>query len=152
MSLSRSSFFHRLIHWRFLILVNIIVIAFLGMAFGRELVRSRAIDSEINEMQTRVDALLARNYELAQLQNALGTESFIEREARLKLGLKKPGESVVVIQDDSSSSENADLGSDPNDPFNLVLDEDASQSPLANPTKWWLYFFDKQAFKKISDL
>lgn len=152
MSLSRLSFFQRLIHWRFFVLANIIVIALLGMAFGREIVRSRAIDADISNLQNRIDTLSSRNFELAQLQNALGTESFIEREARLKLGLKKPGESVIVIQDDFQERESLIQNGDLNDPLDLVIDEGVEAGSLDNPTKWWLYFFDKQVFIKISDL
>jgi cell division protein FtsB len=152
MNPSRSSFIYRLIHWRFLVFVNIFVIIFLGIAFGREAVRSRAIDADIHNLQNRIDTLSTRNYEIAELQNALGTESFIEREARLKLGLKKPGESVVVIHDDLATQDGSTYGSDPNDPLDLVIDEGALPVSFANPTKWWCYFFDKQSYKKISDL
>ena len=131
---------------------NVIVIILLGVAFGREMVRRSYIDAQIQALQTEVDTLASSNSRLAELQSALQTESFIEREARLKLGLKKPGESVVVIKDQDKTNMQGTVSTDPSDPLNLVIDDETSSPSLVNATKWWYYFFDRATFNKISDL
>ncbi len=145
----KGTFVDRLIRWRLLLVVNLLVIAFLGVSLSREIVRSRAIGSEIEMLQTQADSLLANNIDLSELKTAMQTESYIEREARLKLGLKKPGETVVVIQDQVSlDAANPD---DPNDPLGLVITDETEAVAVANPSKWWYYFFDKQAFNALAE-
>lgn len=150
MPVPKSSFVGRLIRWRFLIVVNLFVVAFLGMSLGREVVRSRSITAEITTLQNEAESLVTRNIEISELKTAMQTESYIEREARLKLGLQKPGETVVVIQDDSNG-ENTLSGTDPTDPLGYMLEEVDVDSAVANPTKWWYYFFDKNSFNVMSD-
>ncbi|MBI2475363.1 septum formation initiator family protein [Candidatus Uhrbacteria bacterium] len=145
----RQSFISRLIRWRFLVVVNVVIIVFLGLTFGREFFRSREIQSEINKLQSQADTLAARNIALSELQTAIQTESFIEREARLKLGMKKPGEEVVVIQE-GGEGDKGRVGEEENDPLNLVLDDQSELTRIANSTKWWYYFFDKKTFDSIS--
>ena len=146
----KGSFVERLIRWRLLLVVNILVIAFLGVSLSREIVRSRAIGAEIEVLQAQADSLLANNIDLSELKTAMQTESYIEREARLKLGMKKPGETVVVIQDEASLSAQT-TGSDPNDPLGYVLADEGTEVVVANPQKWWYYFFDKQAFNALAE-
>lgn len=143
----RSSFISKLIQWRFLIVVNLLLVVFLGLTLGREFFRAREIQSEINKLQAQADVLASKNISLTELQTAMQTESFIEREARLKLGMKKPGEEVVVIQDGMEAKEEKEEKEereekDVTDPLNLVLDNQ-SKIQIANPTKWWYYFFNK---------
>lgn len=145
----RTSFLQRLIRWRLLIIVNVLVIVFLGMSLGREMVRSRSVQGQINELQASAQELVARNIEISELRTAMQTEAFIEREARLKLGLKKQGETVVVVRDqeDVRVSETGD----PSDPLGYVVDNLDDGRVVANPTRWWYYFFDKNAFNALSD-
>ncbi len=135
--------------WRLLLVVNLLVIVFLGLSLSREIVRSRAIGSEIAQLQAQADELAAQNIDLSELRTAMQTESYIEREARLKLGMKKPGETVVVVQDDAAELVDGEIVS-ANDPLGLILG-DASVTVVANPTKWWYYFFDKNLFNALSD-
>ncbi|MBI4592116.1 septum formation initiator family protein [Candidatus Uhrbacteria bacterium] len=148
----RGTFVERLIRWRLLLVINLLVVVFLGVSLSREIIRTRAIGAEIELLQAQADELSARNIDLSELKTAMQTESYIEREARLKLGLKKPGETVVVIGEDEPASENGEeqgMGN-ASDPLGLVLDNQTT-TPVANPTRWWYYFFDKQAFNTLSD-
>lgn len=147
MTSSRSSLVLRLVQWRFLIVINFVLIVFLALTLGREFFRSREIQSEINQLQAQADALAARNISLSELQTAMQTESFIEREARLKLGMKKPGEEVVVIQEKKETMEEKEEMKNAADPLNLVLNNENEKIQIANPTKWWYYFFDKKSYK-----
>jgi cell division protein FtsB len=145
----RTSFVQRLIRWRFLIVVNVLVIVLLAMSLGREVVRSRSIGSEIAGLQGQAQELATRNIELGELKTAMQTESFIEREARLKLGMKKPGESVVVIQDETDGGDEGHTD-DPSDPLGYVIGDKQESLAVANPTRWWYYFFDKDSFNTLS--
>lgn len=146
----RGTFLERIIRWRLLLVVNLLVMIFLGLALSREVIRSRVIGAEIQTLQVQADELAAQNMDLSELRTAMQTESYIEREARLKLGLKKPGETVVVIQEENARGQVGIEGiNDPNDPLGYVISGDAQDEAVANPTKWWYYFFDKQAFNAL---
>lgn len=146
----RGTFFERLIRWRLLLVVNLLVVVFLGFSLSREVVRTRTIGAEIAQLQAQADELAAQNIDLSELRTAMQTESYIEREARLKLGMKKPGETVVVVQEEGTSAIGEETG-DANDPLDLVLDDQMTTVVVANPTKWWYYFFDKNTFNVLSD-
>lgn len=150
MPIPRSPFFERLIRWRFLLVINLVVIALLSVSLGREMIRSQAIDAQIADLQAQADTLAARNIEISELKTALQTESYIEREARLKLGMKKPGESVVVIQEDMAGGEDGEEIADASDPLGLVISDAQASISVANPTKWWYYFFDKESYHAFS--
>jgi len=150
----RQSFFTRLLHWRFLFFLNAILVVLLGVTFGREFLHDREIQKEITKLQAQADDLTSRNVSLGQLQTAIQTQSFIEREARLKLGMKKIGEEAVVIQQEVTRVDKEGQGgtvseTDLSDPLNLVLDEGQTSGRVANPTKWWYYFFRKSVYQTL---
>ncbi len=133
------SLISRILKFRYLFLLNLVVVGLLFAGFGREYVRARSIQTDIAMMHARAEQLRAKNLELSDLATSLRTESNIEREARLKLGLKKPGESVVVVHDGTP-------GPDPN-LMSALLPEKTS---VANPSRWWYYFFDRNSFRTLT--
>lgn len=139
MPIRKASIISRILSFRYLFVLNLVVIGLLFAGFGREYVRARDIQRDIGELQQRAQQLQAKNLELTELATALRTQSNIEREARLKLGLKKPGENVVVVRHD-------DPGADP-----LLMSALVPEDPtVANPSRWWYYFFDRDRFRRIS--
>lgn len=66
----------------------------------------------------------AENQRLKQKLSEVQTPEFVERQAREKLGLVKPGEVVVLVPKTEAGSE----------------DQTATQ-PLPNWQKWWRLFF-----------
>jgi len=144
----RTSFFKRLLGLRLLLVANMVVLVLLSLSFGREFVRNFEIQKEIERLQTQEEELAARNLQITKLNTAFQTESFIEREARLKLGMKKPGENVVVIQQPAVGGEPSDEEEE-KDPLNLLAEEEDPYRNLANSTKWWYYFFDRNRYKEM---
>ncbi len=142
-----GSIFQRVIRWRYLIVINLIIATALGVSLGREVVRNTTIDAEIAALQADAEELMARNIEMSELKTAMQTESYIEREARLKLGMKKPGEQVVVVQMGESQAQ--EFTGDESDPLGMLLTVEDSKIVVANPGKWWYYFFDKQRFSQL---
>lgn len=141
----RESLFKRILGFRFLFIINGIVLLLFSFAFGREYLRNREIQGDISRLQEQAEELAARNLQITELKTAFQTESFVEREARLKLGMKKPGEQVVVIQREEEGS-----ASSPQDPLR-ILNNPNEPDDVANPTKWWYYFFDKTSFDQYAE-
>ncbi len=96
------------------------------MALGKVIFRAHGINREISRLEKEIQESEKNKKEISQLIEYLKTDSFKEKEARLKLNLQKPGERVVAIP----SSENSDL-----------ISEKAKDKEKDNSIKWWKYFF-----------
>lgn len=113
-----------------LFLLAIFVLAiFLVLAAGKAFLKRYQVDKEIKKLETEISKLGESNRQLSDLLQYLNTDFFAEREARLKLGLQKPGEKVVVIPDKGSSMANSS-------------EKEYNKKELSNPQKWWRYFFN----------
>lgn len=82
-------------------------------------------------LSTEADILYkleAKNKELKKNLSRIKLPEFIEKEARNKLGLSKPGETIIVIPDDKIKE---------------ILQGSASaqETRLPNPLGWWKLFF-----------
>ena len=121
---SRSGFF--------LVLAGIVFILIL-VSLGREVGRNRNIAKQIAALEKQARELEGRNTELLEIQDKLKDPEFVEREARTRFGLQKPGESVVVVRVPSSSNEK---------PATVLL-------RLSNVRAWWLYFFSHDEYKNL---
>lgn len=108
--------------------------------FVRELARSRQIDREIRSLKAEADGLRVRNFQISSLEASLRNGEFLEREARVKLGLQKEGEQVVVLRKESPTP--AAGTPDP--------EEDAPPE-WSNPKKWWIAFADPKSFEDYVD-
>ena len=146
---SITRYFPQLFRTRWVYLVNILLIIVVGFSFGREMIRSRDIAKQIQSLQNQSQALQTQHLAIKDLKNAVQTESFVEREARLKLGLKKPGESLVILKNEKT--ENVTNQQIHNESTNGEV-KTLERKSLANSTKWWYYFFNKQAYRTAQSL
>lgn len=128
-----TSLLSHFLHSRALIIGEIIVLVVLASAVGKEIVRKYQIQHEIAALQTEAQSLENTNQELQQLITYFESDAYAEEQARLKLGLQKPGESVVTV-----------LGAETDVPNTAVATADAASAAgqsHSNPTRWWSYFF-----------
>lgn len=143
--------FVRLFHSRWFYIVNVVLVLIVGFSFVREIIHSRDITRQIQSLQKQSELLQAQHLAIGDLKNAVQTESYVEREARLKLGLQKPGESLVILKNDVSSR-SADDTSDSRKRSGTEEQKNTPQKSLANSSKWWYYFFNKQAYRDAQSL
>src|SRR5689334_25188592 len=106
-----------------------------GGAFIRESVRARQIDHEIASLKAEAERLRVRNFEVSALESSLSSGEFLEREARMKLGLQKAGEQAVVVRAAETHAAAASA-------------QGPESAHWSNPKKWWTYFTDPEAFKQ----
>jgi len=139
-----SSNFSRLLSSRTFLIVNLIILSFLVFSFGREFARNYVIQQEIADLTAEKANLEAQNMELATLMSSVQTETYIEQEARVKLGLAKPGEKVVIFSGTKGAASSNDQVSGAASLAGETIASDLSA--LANPLKWWYYFFDINKF------
>lgn len=138
--------FSRFLSSKTFLFTSLAVLSFLLFSFGREFARDYLIQREIAELTAEKESLTSQNAELAALMALTQTETYLEQEARIKLGLSKAGEKVVVFSGNEGASTTDE------DTAELSLDEEsfrADLSVLANPRKWWYYFFNINKFAMI---
>ncbi|MFA5967269.1 MAG: septum formation initiator family protein [Patescibacteria group bacterium] len=116
---------------KFGVLASMIVFAYMFFANGEALWQNYQINQEIAKLKVEIVQLGNENLQFKNLIAYLKTESFREKEARRKLGYKKPGEQVVAIPQDNF------IHTDPGNTKTEPAPEDQPQ--LSNPQKWWDY-------------
>lgn len=119
----------------FVIVIVSLLVLFL-VALSKEIARTIEVNDQIASLQQEADALGSQNQDLSKLIAYLNTDARYEREARERLGLKKPNESVLVVPDRSGTGSSltetdAQASSEISDPVGF----------FSRPVRWWEYFF-----------
>ncbi|MFA5076383.1 MAG: septum formation initiator family protein [Patescibacteria group bacterium] len=117
----------KLLFSKLILLACVAILVFLAISLSRELSRRYYLESQVKSLKNEIVNLESQNQEFSQLVDYFQTQGFTEREARLKMGLKKPGEQVIIINEPGYTAGSAQ--------DNLDIEG------LANPQKWWYYFF-----------
>lgn len=120
--------------------INLVLLAFLFIGFGREYLRNLEIDREIAALEAEKQSLESQRLESLALIRDLSSEYYLEKEAREKRGLGNPGEKMIIV-DTSEVVE----------PEPEVLGV-ATDESISNPTRWWYYFFDPARFEQMKEL
>lgn len=83
-------------------LVTLLAIAFIlygGISTVNVIGRNFKLQQQVDQLMSEIDVLQLRNQELEFEIAYFGTDAFIDKEARDKLGLKAPGERTIIISD-----------------------------------------------------
>jgi cell division protein FtsB len=102
----------------------IIVGLYLIVSFSREIVGLLNKTKEIGKEQEKLEKLKTDNIALKQQLEYVQSNEFVEKEARDKLGMAKDGEAVVLMPENTSTSETQ-----------------IQQEESSNWKKWWQLFF-----------
>lgn len=116
-----------------LLVLGIIILIVVSSSYIKVALQKTAINKEIANLKQEKEKLEANNSYLAGLLDYFASESYKEREMRLKLGMQKPGEKVIII---SQEGEKASPENSPNG--------NADNSGFSNFKKWWNYFFGER--------
>lgn len=112
------------------------------VGFGREYLRNREIEREIAQLEAENERLDGQRLEFLDLIDDLSSEYYLEGESRVKQGMAKPGETLVLV--DTSDTEARHEGQ--------VLGVTDDLQGVSNPTRWLYYFLDHERFVRIKDL
>ena len=122
----KKSLFPDLLFSKFFLIFCVVIFLVVLFYLAKGTVRSYKVNLEITDLENEINYLAKQNQDLGQLISYLKSDTFIEQEAKLKLGLKKPGENLVVMpQLDDAQTEN-----------NVSANKETT-----NSAKWWAYFF-----------
>lgn len=103
-----------------------------GSSYIRAVIQRSEIQAEIDRLKAEKEKYEANNSDLSGLLDYFASESYKEREMRLKLNMQKPGEKVIII----SHPEEAEVRDSASKPG-----EDTSF--FSNIAKWKEYFMGK---------
>jgi len=115
----------RIFSSRNLTLILIIVFIFCLISLVGQTVKYFSIKKDIGTLEAQIKFLEDKNQGLITSLENVKADFYKEREARLKFGLKWPGEQAVVIN----------LGDNQN-----ATDQPLSSPDSFNPLQWWQYF------------
>ena len=90
--------------------------------------RNQELAKEIDDLRGKISSNEQKNQELDELMNYFGTADFMEREARLRLNLRLPGEQVVILPGAGDQADSSTAGGN-------TYEE--------NWQEWWNYFFKR---------
>ena len=124
------------------IMTAVLVLAVVGLIYQATRVVYRSYDTnrDIAKLKAEVDSLQAQQKKLEGFKAFIQTDFFAEKEARLKLGMQKEGEHVVVLppyQNSIPSTDDAKSAS--------PTESSTAQEERSNPMLWWEYFFARES-------
>lgn len=88
-------------------LLAIMVIVFLGLALLRIQPQKVVVEKKVKNFQDKIMELEKSSAELAQLLDYFKSDAYLEREAKLKLNVRRPEEQVVFLHKDDVSQKAA---------------------------------------------
>jgi cell division protein FtsB len=119
--------------WPLFLLANIAILFVVGMSTVRETYRGWSVDREIQALESKAEALEGRRSELASFAEKIQSNQYLEREARAKLNLQKPGEHVIILE--GVAPANLEWSS-----IDITPEPPAAADMRSNPERWWDYF------------
>ena len=92
------------------------------------------VKEDLDKLNTEIADLNKQKNDLSQLIDYYKNESNLEKEARVRLNLKKEGEKVVIILPQATSTNGSE---------EEITGVSGNIENLPNYKQWWYYFFSK---------
>lgn len=124
---SQNFLYRFFISQRFFTAIGLFCLILITLPLARTYSQKKIIEKELAELQANIDKFEYSTTELQEMVKYLDSEQSLESQARLNLNLKKPGETVVVIE--------SELGNIDQD--KEILDQNEE---ISNFKKWQNYF------------
>jgi len=136
---NRKNIFARILFsQKFLSLIGLAVIILISLPFAKNALKQYRVNKEINDLKKEIADLQNRGADLKNFVSYLESDQFAEEQARLNLGLKKPGEELLVITDQAGQAASSSSGQPI---FNIPgYKKQEPPRPETNPEKWLNYF------------
>lgn len=126
-----KSFWQRIFYSQIIIFAGVFFIIIFSIGISKRIARRHQINKETEELQAEIDALVKNGNELNEFLAYLNSNDFLEEEARVKLGLKKDGEQIVIINNKSEDVKTINSSR---------IYRPAELIQKSNPQKWRDYF------------
>jgi len=139
---SKKNIFARIFfNQKFLAFVGLIIIILISIPLSKNISQRYKINQQVKQLQQEIANLQNKNIDLKQFVSYLESNQFIEEQARLKLGLKKEGEQVAVVE--TQGGQEKEGSATTTSIFNIPgLAMEQLSKPITNAQRWWKYFFE----------
>ena len=121
----------KLIYSKFFIIILVVIFFISLIALGRESYRHFRINQRVENLEGRIVELERDEEEFIKMEEYFQSEEFLEKEARLKLNLIKPGEKLIIIKMPEELEEDKE-------------NEEVIAEEVLNVQRWWEYFFGQK--------
>lgn len=141
MNRRKNNYFEKIFfNQKFLTLLGLAAIILISFPFAKNTLKQYRINKEISELKKDISDLQNKNVDLKNFVSYLESDQFAEEQARLNLGLKKPGEELMVIK---TAAGDASAGTSSGATiFNIPgYEKIRPEIKQSNPRKWLNYFF-----------
>ncbi len=122
---------------------SLVVLILLVLPLSRNIKERFGINREIDELEMQISKTQNKNMDLQKLIGYLGSDEYVEEQARENLGMMKSGEKVVVIKGlPEKEKSNVSEEKSSNAVFIVPgLEKAQAKETVSNPERWLAYFF-----------
>ena len=126
--------------------VSIIVLGLLIMPLSKNIKDRFSINKEIGDLESQISKTQNKNQDLQKLISYLGSDQYVEEQARENLGMMKSGEQVVVVKGLPDTAQKTTPQEKEDNRVFIVpgLDKAQAKETISNPQRWVAYFFKRQ--------
>lgn len=138
----KNNYFEKIFfNQKFLSLLGLAAIILISFPLAKNTLKQYRINQEISGLKKEISGLQNKNADLKNFVAYLESDQFAEEQARLNLGLKKPGEELTVIKPAAGQAP-ASTASSAAPIFNIPgLKNTGAEANKSSPRKWLNYFF-----------
>ncbi len=111
-----------------------IILILISIPLSKNIAKRMEVNKEIKDLEGEIAGIENKNNQLDDLVTYLKSDNFAEEQARLNLGLKKPGEEVAVI----TAPDNPAAAPGDNGPGGNAGNDGRAGN---KPQRWYDYFF-----------
>jgi len=128
------SFKHNSSVTKLIIIGEFVLVSYLLYTLTVSVYKSYQIDQHILNFKKENDEIAEQNRQKEADYSYYTSDAYIEKIAKQNLGLRNPGEEILVIGNDEMSG-------DVSDDAQNALEDNVTVKPLSNPQRWWKFFF-----------
>lgn len=136
---SRAAVYRHINRKKIIIAICVVVIFLIALNVVKEKFNQKKIDHQIANLEKEIYDIERSNLEIGKYIDNWERGGGAEKEARLKLGLKKPGESVIIINRSSTSTASNTISENAEIVGNIIREKPPQND--SNPAQWWRFFF-----------
>ncbi|AEF93013.1 Septum formation initiator [Desulfotomaculum nigrificans CO-1-SRB] len=81
---------------RLILMVSLAIVGYVTFTLGNQISHLHAMQNNVENIQSQIEDLKKKNSALREEIKKIKSDAYVEQEAREKLGLVKPGETLVV--------------------------------------------------------
>jgi len=120
---------------RIVIVLVILLVGWTAFISSKQLERNNRIEKEVSQLAKEADKIRRENETLTDRISYFASKDFREQEAKDKLGMKKPEETVLVMKQEPGAEVSEE------NPLENTERARTESDVLPNYRKWWNLFF-----------